>query len=303
MGETHIVTGAFGFTGRFMTRRLLAAGTRVRTLTNHPNRPNPFGDRVSIASYRFDDPAELARTLRGAAAVYNTYWVRFPYRGVTFDAAVDNTKVLIRACREAGVRRFVHLSVTSAAEDSPLPYFRGKGAVERAIRESGLSYAILRPALVYGDGDILVNNIAWFLRRSPVFVVMGDGEYRLQAVDVEELAEIAVDAGARTDSAVMDVVGPETHTFNELVRLIGRAIGSRAWIAHAPPRLVHALLAIPGAMVKDVVLTRDEIRGLMGNLLVSDHPPIARRRLSDWIAQHHETLGRRYASELARHFR
>lgn len=303
MEAIHVVTGAFGFTGRFITRRLLAAGRRVRTLTNHPDRPNPFGDRVSIASYRFDDPAELARTLRGAAAVYNTYWVRFPYRGVTFDAAVDNTKVLIRACREAGVRRFVHLSVTSAAEDSPLPYFRGKGAVERAIRESGLSYAILRPALVYGDGDILVNNIAWFLRRSPVFLVMGDGEYRLQGVDVEDLAEIAVDAGGRADSIVTDAVGPEVYTFDGLVRLIARAIGSRAGIVHASPGVVQILLAAAGALVRDVVLTRDEITGLMGNLLVSAHPPLGRGRLGDWVAQHRETLGRTYASELGRHFR
>ncbi len=299
----HVVTGAFGFTGRFITRRLLTIGKSVLTLTNHPDRPNPFGDRVSVARYRFDDADELARTLRGAAVLYNTYWVRFPHRGMTFDTAVENTRVLIHACRAAGVPRVVHLSVTSASEDSPLAYFRGKGVVERAIRESGLSYAILRPALVYGPGDILVNNIAWFLRRAPVFPIMGDGEYRLQGVDVEDLAEIAIDAGGRADSAVMDVVGPETYTFNGLVRLIARAIGSRAWIAHAPPGLVHVLLAIPGAVVRDVVLTRDEIRGLMANLLVSAHAPIGRRRLSQWVAQHREMLGRTYASELGRHFR
>ncbi len=278
-------------------------GKRVRTLTNHPDRPTPFGSQVSVAPYRFDDADELARSLRGAAVLYNTYWVRFPHRGVTFDAAVQNTKVLLRASQAAGVRRFVHLSVTSASEDSPLPYFRGKGVVERALRESGLSYAILRPALVYGPGDILVNNIAWFLRRAPVFLIMGDGEYRLQGVDVEDLAEIAVAAGGSADSAMMDVVGPETYTFNGLVRLIARAIGSRAGILHAPPSVVHALLAAAGAAVRDVVLTRDEIRGLMANLLVSAHPPIGQRRLSQWVAQHRETLGGTYASELGRHFR
>lgn len=302
-GETHVVTGAFGFTGRFITRRLLAMGQRVLTLTGHPDRPNPFGGQVGVAPYRFDDPDALARSLRGAAVLYNTYWVRFPHRGVTFDTAVENTNVLVHACRVAGVRRIVHLSVTSASEDSPLPYFRGKGAVERAIRESGLSYAILRPALVYGQGDILVNNIAWFLRHSPVFLIMGDGEYRLQGVDVEDLAEIAVDAGAGGDSVVVDVVGPETFTYNDLVRVIARAVGSRGLIAHAPPGLVHVLLAIPGVVVRDIVLTRDETRGLMANLLVSPRPPLGRKRLSDWILQHRETLGRTYASELARHFR
>lgn len=299
----HAATGAFGFTGRFITSRLLAKGRRVLTLTGHLDRPNPFGDRIRVAPYHFDDPNELARTLRGAAVLYNTYWVRFPHRGVSFDAAVENTKMLIQACRAAGVPRIVHLSVTNAAEDSPLPYFRGKALVERAIRDSGLSYTILRPPLVYGAGDILVNNIAWFMRRSPAFPVMGNGQYRLQCVDAEDLAEIAVDAGASSESAVFDVVGPETHTFESLVRLIAGAVGSRARILHAPPEVVRGLLAAAGAVVRDVVLTRDEIKGLMANLLVSTQSPIARGRFSEWVARHGGSLGRTYASELARHFR
>ena len=214
-----------------------------------------------------------------------------------------NTEALVRACRAAGIPRIVHLSVTSAAEESPLPYFRGKGLVERTIRESGLSYAILRPALVYGSGDILVNNIAWFLRRSPVFPVMGDGAYRLQCVDVEELAAIAVDAGSGSESRTFDVVGPETHTFEGLVRLVGGAVQGRARIVHAPRGAVRMLLALAGAMVHDVVLTRGEIDGLMADLLVSDDAPIAAGRFSDWVTRRGASLGRIYASELARHFR
>lgn len=301
--DLHVVTGAFGFSGRFITHRLLAAGKRVLTLTGHADRPNPFGDRVRVAPYRFDDPAELARTLRGANVLYNTYWVRFPYGRVTFEAAVANTETLVHACRAARVPRIVHLSVTNAAEESPLPYFRGKGLVERTIRESGLSYAILRPALVYGPGDILVNNIAWFLRRSPVFPIMGDGAYRLQCVDVEELAAIAVDAGSDPESRTFDVVGPETHTFEGLVRLIAAAVQSRARIVHAPRGTVRILLAVAGAMVHDVVLTPGEIDGLMADLLVSAEAPVAAGRFSDWVTRHGASLGRSYASELARHFR
>lgn len=301
--DLHVVTGAFGFSGRFITHHLLAAGKRVLTLTGHPDRPNPFGDRVRVAPYRFDDPTELARTLRGANTLYNTYWVRFPHGRVTFETAVRNTEVLVQACRAAGVPRIVHLSVTNAAEESPLPYFRGKALVERTIRESGLSYAILRPALVYGPGDILVNNIAWFLRRSPVFPIMGDGVYRLQCVDVEELAAIAVDAGSGSESRTFDVVGPETHSFEGLVHLIAGAVQSRARIVHAPRVAIRTLLAVAGAMVHDVVLTRGEIDGLMAELLVSADVPIVGGRFSDWIALHGPSLGRVYASELARHFR
>jgi NADH dehydrogenase len=301
--DLHVVTGAFSFSGRFITQRLLATGARVLTLTGHPDRSHPFGDRVRAAPYRFDDPNGLAKTLRGAAVLYNTYWVRFPHRGLTFDTAIANTRTLIRACREAGVRRIVHLSVTNASEDSPLPYFRGKAVVERAVRESGLSYAILRPALIYGPGDILVNNIAWFLRHSPLFPVMGDGEYRLQCVDAEDLAEIAVGAGAGSANNLFDVVEAGTHTYNGLVGLIASAVGRRARILHAPPGLVSVLLAAANTIVRDVVLTRGEIAGLMANLLVSTEPPSARGRFSDWVARHGATLGRTYASELDRHFR
>lgn len=301
--DLHVVTGAFSFSGRFITERLLMTGARVLTLTGHPDRPHPFGERVRTAPYRFDDSTELAKSLRGAAVLYNTYWVRFPHRGLTFDTAITNTRTLIRACREAGVRRIVHLSVTNASEDSPLPYFRGKAVVERAIRESGLSYAILRPGLIYGLGDILVNNIAWFLRRSPVFPVMGDGEYRLQCVDAEDLAEVAVAAGAASADTALDVVEPGMHTYNGLVGLIASAVRRRARILHTPPGFFSILLAAANAAVRDVVLTRGEIAGLMANLLVSNEPPIARGRFSDWVARHGATLGRRYASELERHFR
>ena len=299
----HVVTGAFGFTGRAITRRLLSMGKRVRTLTRNPARPNPFGDRVSVAAFNFDDPAALAKSLEGAAVLYNTYWVRFARGRVTFDAAVANTRTLIRACEAAGVPRFVHLSVTNAAENSPLPYFRGKGILERAIERSALSYAILRPPLIFGPGDILVNNIAWFLRRSPLFPVMGAGEYCLQCVFVEDLAEIAVAAAGRRDNGILDVVGPETYTFEDLVRLVALKIGSRARIVHLPPAVVCGLLGAAGWMMHDVVLTRDEITGLMSGLLVTQSPPLGRTSLRGWLDQAASSLGRAYASELSRHYR
>jgi len=297
-----VVTGAFGFTGRAITRRLLSMGRRVKTLTRRPDRPNPFGDRVSVAAYRFDDPDELARSLEGAAVLYNTYWVRFPYGRATFAEAIANTRTLLRACEAAPIRRIVHLSVTSASEESPLPYFRGKGILERAIRESTLSYAILRPALIYGPGDILLNNIAWFLRHLPAFAIPGDGGYRLQCVDVEDLAEVAVSAADRAENLVVDVVGPEMFTFDDLVRLIAGAIRSRARIVHLSPGLVRILLRMAGRLVHDVILTPDEITGLMSDLLVSRDAPVGRRRLRDWLDEHGPRLGRTYASELGRHY-
>ena len=298
-----VVTGAFGYTGRYITARLLACGKRVRTLTGHPARPNPFGGAVEVAPLDFGNPDQLTRSLRGAETLYNTYWIRFPHGAATYEKAVENSRVLFRAAREAGVRRLVHISITQASQDSPFAYFRGKGLVEEALRESGLSHAILRPTVVFGPEGILINNIAWLLRRFPVFAVPGRGDYRLQPVFVEDVAELAVAAGDSRDNLILDAVGPETFTFDELVRLVARAVGSRARLVHLPPGLALWLSRLVGLFVGDVVLTREEVDGLMANLLVSDAPPTGRTRLSNWLARNADQVGGRYASELDRHYR
>ncbi len=299
----NVVTGAFGFTGYYITRRLLSLGKRVKTLTRDPDRPNPFGDRLVVAAFDFDNLVKLTRSLQGASVLYNTYWVRFAYGRITFETAIANTKALIRACEAADVPRIVHLSVTNASEDSPLPYYRGKGIVEKAIMSSSLSYAILRPALIFGPGDVLINNIAWFLRHFPVFSVMGAGEYHLQCVFVEDVAEIAIQSAERNENLIIDVVSQEMFTFDGLVRLIADKVRSRAKIVHFPPALVRGLLSVAGYVLRDVVLTRDEISGLMSNLLVSQSAPVGRTRLHDWLDRHASGHGRTYASELGRHYR
>lgn len=299
----NVVTGAFGYTGKYITRRLLSMGKQVKTLTGHPDRHNPFGDQVSVAPFNFEDPAELTRSLEGVTTLYNTYWVRFSHGRVSFDQAVENTKTLIRAAEEAGVRRLVHVSITNPSADSPLPYFRGKGLLEQAIAQSGLSYAIIRPTVIFGTEDILINNIAWLLRRFPVFVVPGSGDYRLQPIFVEDMAQLVVNAGQGGDNATIDAVGPDIYTFNELVRLIAEKVRSKAKIIHLSPGLALFFSRLVGYGVRDVVLTRDEVGGLMADLLISEKTPTGETRLSDWLDEHADSLGTQYASELSRHYR
>ena len=296
------VTGAFGFTGACIARRLLAMGEGVVTLTGHPERPSEFGDRVQVKPFNFDNPAQLAESLGGVSTLYNTYWIRFAHGAITFDNAVGNSKALIRAAEEAGVRRIVHVSITNPSPDSPLPYFKGKAEVERAITESKLSHAILRPAVLFGDQGILINNIAWFLRRLPVFAIPGSGEYGLQPIFVDDLADLAVEWGHRTEDGVLDAVGPEAPTFNELVRMIARAIGSKTLVLHVPASFALIGTGLLGKLVGDVVLTPDEVKGLEANLLVSNQEPLGKTRLSEWIAANAGWLGARYMSELRKHF-
>jgi NADH dehydrogenase len=299
----NVVTGAFGYTGKYITRRLLVMGERVRTITGHPDRPNPFGKQVSAFPFNFDRPDELTKSLQGATTLYNTYWVRFSHGQATFDNAVKNTLTLLKSAGNAGVRRIVHVSITNASAESSLPYFKGKGLLEEAIIDSGLSYAIIRPTVIFGIEDILINNITWILKNYPLFAVFGAGNYQIQPVYVEDMAGIAVSAAHKHENMIIDAVGPEIYTYNELVRLIARKVRSRARIVHLKPGLAYLMGKILGLLVKDVTVTRDEIEGLMSGLLVSKGEPTGQTRLSEWLDQNAGAIGTGYASELARHYR
>ena len=295
------VTGAFGFSGRHMTWRLLEAGHDVVNLTNHPDRPDPFGGRTRVRPLAFDEGA-LAVDLAGVDTLFNTYWVRFARGETDHRLAVANSRVLIAAAARAGVRRIVHVSIANLEDRQSDPYYAGKGEVERALREAGPSWAILRPAVLFGDEPILVNSIAWLLRHLPVFMIPGDGRYGLQPAHVDDLAALAVSAAAGDDNALRDVAGPETFTFEELLRLIRHETGSRSLLVHAPAPIALLAARSLSPILGDVLITREEMEGLMAGVLVSHQPPLGRRRFSEWLHESAPWLGRRYLSEVGRHF-
>jgi uncharacterized protein YbjT (DUF2867 family) len=274
----------------------------VITLTGSPNRPDPFNGQVPAHPFNFQQPDKLVETLAGVDTLINTYWVRFDHSQASFFAAISNIRALFRAARQAGVRRVVHISITNPHPYSDLPYFWGKAILEEDLIHSGLSYAILRPTVIFGKEDILINNIAWFLRRFPLFPIPGDGEYRLQPIYVDDLATLAAQQVDSHENVVIDAIGPETYTFNGLVAMLRARLASRALVVHAPPILAQRLSALVGMLVKDVVLTREEVIGLMDDLLFVDAKPVGSTRLSEWVAQHADTLGKKYANELNRHY-
>ena len=306
--EIHTVTGAFGYTGRYIARQLIDAGYEVHTLTNKAPIDNLFNDKIRIHPIYFDNAEELINSLRGTAVLYNTYWVRFNHKNFSFAQAVDNSAKLFDAAKRAGVKRVVHISITNPSIDSPLEYFSGKAKVECALIESGLSYAILRPAIIFGKEDILINNIAWFLRNFPVFGVFGDGNYRLQPIYAEDLARMAIEQGQGKENCIIDAIGPETFTYRELVRQIRDAIGVTRPIISIPPAIGYLSGWLLGKIMGDVIITRDEIKGLMAGLLCTHSPPtcsehsesIGTTKLTDWLKENTATLGVHYSSELAR---
>ena len=302
MPDTVVITGALSYTGKYATRLLLSRGYTIRTLTFHPERENPFGERVEIFPYNFDAPEKLEQTLRGAKTLVNTYWVRFPHAGATFEKAVQNTRTLISAAKNAGVKRIMHVSVANPSLDSPLGYYKGKAQLEKTVMESGLPYTILRPTVIFGPEDILINNIAWFVRHFPVFAIPGDGQYRIRPIFVEDMARLLADAIEPRPNAVIDAVGPETYTFNELVRQIAAQLGCRTRLMHVPTAVAYLSTRLAGWCVGDIVLTWEEYRGLMDDLLAPEGPPTGETRLSQWLAANRDRVGKRYASEVARHF-
>jgi len=296
-----VVTGAFSYSGKAISGALMNSGRRVRTLTGHPRRASAQSP-IEIRPLDFDDQIGLVKSLEGATTLYNTYWVRFAHDRIDHELAVENSRALFQAAKRAGVERIVHVSITHPSVDSPLPYFRGKALVERALAETGVSYAVLRPAILFGGDGVLLNNIAWLLRRLPVFAVGGRGDYRIRGIHIDDLAQLCLTKGAERDDSVIDAVGPERPTFLELVNSIKATTGSHTLIVHMPRSAVPLVSRFVGVALRDVLLTRDEYRAMADGLADTEGPATGSIALSDWLAEHASTLGLSYANELQRHF-
>jgi nucleoside-diphosphate-sugar epimerase len=303
MTQLDVVTGAFSYSGAAIAGRLLSEGHRVRTLTGHPDRA-PADSRIDVAPLQFTDQAALARAMTGAHTLYNTYWVRFAHDQVTHESAVANSRVLFSAAAAAGVQRIVHVSITNPSPAATDSYFRGKWQVEQALADSGVpSHAIVRPGILFGRGGVLLNNIAWLLRRVPVFAIGGRGEYRLRPIHVDDLAALCTGLGARDDTVVVDAVGPESVTFRRLVEEIKVAVHSRAVVIPVPGAVIPALAAALGVVLRDTLLTAGEYRSMAAGLADSPGPATGTIAVSEWVREHGDELGKRYASELNLHFR
>jgi uncharacterized protein YbjT (DUF2867 family) len=297
------VTGAFSYSGKYITKHLLEKGEDVITLTNHPDRPNPFNGKVKAFPLDFSNEAQLIESLHGAEVLVNTYWIRFDKGNNTQPKAVENTKALVRAAVKAGVKRIIHISIANPSAESHLPYYWGKAANEKAVTESGMAYAILRPTVLVGGGeDILINNIAFLLRHLPFFLIPGDGSYGIQPVHVDDLAKLAVEAVYSKENYVIDAVGPDAYSFKELVKLVGDTVGAKRPLISVPPRLALFAAQVMSLFVNDVILTPEEVDGLMANLLVSKEPARGKTVFKEWLIENRNVVGAQYASELKKHF-
>ncbi|MDP6148154.1 MAG: NAD(P)H-binding protein [Candidatus Thalassarchaeaceae archaeon] len=299
--RVHVVTGAFGYSGRWIARELLSRGKKVRTLTNAVGRDDPFHGMVEVMPIDFTNHDLLVSSLRGTDVLYNTYWVRYKNSkdGYAHEVAVENTRKLFLAAEEAGVNRIVHFSVAHPHKAPDWSYFRGKVEVEKLLTESSLSYAILRPTVFFGgERDVLINNMAWLIRKFPVFGIFGMGNYLIQPIHIEDVAKVAVEQGESVEDVVMDVAGPEIFTYREYVTLIAKSLGVRRLIIPVPPIVGWAVGKVVGAILRDRVITRAEIKGLMQGLMATDAKPLGETKFSEWVAINGAALGAKYHNDL-----
>ena len=301
VGGIHVVTGALGYSGRWIAKNLINGGANVRTLTNAKGRDNPFGNDLQICPLDFDDSEGLVRSLSNAEVLYNTYWVRYKKRsgGCDHSIATRNSMKLFEAAQKAGVKKVVHFSVSKPHDAPNWPYFIGKADTETCLIQSGLNYTILRPTLFFGGNrNVLVNNIAWLLRSFPIFGIFGDGTYPVQPVHIEDVAKIAIEYGQEDSNKIVDVAGPEIYTYKEFVLAIKQALGITRMIVQIPPRFGWLVGKIFGTILRDDVITMAEINGLMRGLMSSDGVPNGQTRFSDWVVENCTTLGLRYQNDL-----
>lgn len=293
------VTGAFSYSGAAIADELLRRGMRVRTLTGHPGGA-PSRSPIEVHPLDFTDGGKLRDSLAGVDTLYNTYWVRYPHSGSTFETAVENSRALFAAATEAGVRRIVHLSITHPDIESPYPYFRGKALVERELLSTGVPSAIVRPAFLFGRAGVLVNNIAWMARHLPVLAIGDGGGYWLRGIHVDDLATQCADLGDQDSNVCADAVGPERMTFRSLVEQVREAVGGRAPIVSVPGWALTSLTTALGFAIRDRILTSDEYHAMADGLADSAAPPSGQTRLTDWLAANVDSLGRRYANDTRR---
>jgi len=296
----HAVTGAFGYSGKYLAQKLISKNKKVITLTNSFQRTNPFGEIVKAYPFYFDEPEKLTEQLRDVEVLYNTYWVRFNHKDFTHQMAVNNTLILFECAKKAGVKKIVHVSITNPSINSHLEYFKGKAILEKALIESGISYSILRPTVIFGKEDILINNIAWMIRKFPMMGVFGDGNYRLQPIYVEDLADLAVAKGEETENKIIDAIGLETYTYRNLIKTISEIIGVKRKIISVSPSFGYLIGKMISLIKGDIMITREEIDGLSADLLYTKSQPVGKTKLSDWIKKHAAELGQNYANELTR---
>lgn len=295
-----VVTGAFGYSGKYIADRLIKKGYQVVTLTNSPFRNQQKSEKILIHPYDFEHPKNMELAFNGVKVLFNTYWIRMESSNITFTQVVQNTKKLIEVACNAGVTQIIHISVSNPSLQSRSKYYRSKAEVEEIIKSSGLQYTILRPAFLFGNEDILINNIAWMLRKLPAYPIFGNGTYKVRPIHVEDLADLAVEQINQNGNKIINAGGQVTYQYRDFITAIENAICINRPLIPVPIGIGYYGSVLLGLMLKDVITTREELDALVSGNLNVDGPAIGNINLNEWLKENSSTLGKHYRSERKR---
>jgi NADH dehydrogenase len=272
-----LVTGATGFLGRRVVRELLDRGHQVRALVHTPGRERLFPEgAVTAHQGSLAELETLAAACRGVDAVVHLVAIIRQGKGATFDSVnrqgTANLVAAIKAYGRAsagasgkasgGVRKLVHVSVIGAANNPAYPYLRSKWQGEQEVIGSGLPYTILRPSLLFGQGDEFLNTLAGLVRVFPVVPVVGSGRNRFQPIAAEDVAKCIALALERADldGQTIEIGGPQQLSYLELMRLVTRTLGKRRWRVHLPVWLMRLNVALLEKVQPRPPVTTEQLR-------------------------------------------
>ena len=289
------VLGGSGFVGRHVCHQLVARGYRLSVPTRDRERAKSLITLPTADVFTADvhDPETLRRIFRGCDAVVNLVGVLQDGRGkASFQQAhVELARKVVGACREAGVRRLLHMSALGADVDGPSAYQRSKGEAERIVRESGLDFTIFRPSVIFGREDRFLNLFATLERLFPV-VFLGSPDARFQPVYVGDVALAYAESLTRLDAIGQsyDLVGPKVYTLRELVAYVGEVTGKRRPVFGLGDGLSY-LQATVMEYLPGKLLTRDNYRSMKvdnvssGALPFGIDPTALEAAAPTWLAQ------------------
>lgn len=258
------VTGGSGFVGKYVVAWLLERGVPIRALVRSPYRaPFSFHPNLELAVGDMLDEASLARAVSGAHAVVHLAANKYDPQKA-FDVNVRGARNLVSACERAGVQRFINVSTQSAKIKQQGVYGSSKREAEDVFRNSKLNLTTIRPSLVYGpDEQSLFGFIAQQVMNLPVVPVLGSGEWRMWPVHVDDVAASILACLHRDETIgkTYDVGGADEVSLNQIIAMIGDAVGKKPRTVHIPFKVALAMAYAAAAILPNPPIRPDNVLG------------------------------------------
>ena len=261
-----LVTGATGFLGQRVVRELLARRHQVRCLIHSPGKERVFDHRTVEVHYgSILSPDALKQAFYDVQSVVHLVGIIRAGRGATFDGIHrQGTANVATAARDAGARELIYVSALGATSDASYPYFHSKRQAELQVIDSGLEYTILRPSVLFGEGDEFLTALAGLVRLGPVTPVIGGGRNRMQPVAADDVARcVAASVGNSTvKRKIIELGGPHRLSYNALLDEVALAMGKRVRRLHIPTPLVWPAVAIMERILPRAPVTTGQLKML-----------------------------------------